>query len=102
MLSIIANNTMNSGSMNNRQELSVLSMIRGLERQAGLFLREFLALVAVGSAHSLCVVRPATRGSQRRLIATKRWQPGFEGYLPLGYLPLSHGQPAGAGTRLAG
>ncbi|MGI9457653.1 MAG: hypothetical protein ACR2NU_13900 [Aeoliella sp.] len=100
MLSNFTDNAMNLGSINDRREVSIVntSMIRGLERFVGHILRDLLAPVFAGRAHSMCVVRAAARGCQQRFISKKkRWQPGLSGYSPQG-----HGLPAGTGVTNAG
>lgn len=98
MLTIFADNTMNLGSIADRQDANVVTtstIIGGLERLAAYLMR---ALVPVGGrmARVHCAAIPAT--SCRSFEHSKPWQLGLVGMKK----PLGHGQPVGSGRILAG
>lgn len=100
MLTIIADNTMNSGSIADRQDANVVttSMIcRGLERLAARLVRVVVPVVV--GAHAYCAPCPAA--SCQSFTGLKRWQLGLGGK-QLRLMPQGHGSPAGSGRFIAG
>lgn len=92
MLTIIADNTMISGTITDRQDMPVVTtstILRGIECLAVRVLRALVPVNAV-YAHAYCA--PAAASCQS-FIASKHWQLGLGGKKPLG-----QGLPVGSGN----
>ncbi len=92
MLTIIADNTMTSGTITDRQDMPVVTastILRGIERLAVRVLRVVVPVGAVG-AHAYCAPAAASCPS---FAMSKHWQLGLGGKKPLG-----SGQPVGSGN----
>lgn len=100
MLTIIADNTMNSGSIADRQDAIVVTtstICRGIERLAAHLVRVVVPVVV--GAHAYCAPCPAT--SCQSFTGLKRWQLGLGGK-QLWLMPQGHGSPMGSGRLIAG
>lgn len=90
MLSIFTDNTMISGSIQDRLDVTFVttSVIRGSQRLAERVLRA--AIVPVVAVYAYVVCSPAI-GCQHFMKPMKRWLPGMGGLNP-----LAVGQPVGS------
>jgi len=95
MLSIFTDNTMISGSIQDRLDMTFVttSVIRGSERLAERILRAAVAPVVADYVYVVC--SPA-KGCQSFMKPVKHWLPGISGLNPRICL-LANGQPVGSG-----